>query len=117
MAGWETASSSPWRSVIAPRRAGTTSVCSCGTAAADFRELALTTPSQAALVTARPSPKRKRAKTSPTRRSIRRIGSLPRGRDGAGRLRRRGGRGRGGRRRRGRGRGGRGGRRRGGGRG
>ena len=49
IAGCETASSSPLRSVIAPRRAGTVSVAFCCVAAAPRSASALTTPSHSAL--------------------------------------------------------------------
>ena len=83
IAGWETASSVPVRSVIAPRRAGTIRSASCWVAAACLSVPALTTPSQAARAAPMTSSDRKTAKSSPIRRSISFI-SAGRGRRGAG---------------------------------
>src|SRR5215203_3445640 len=88
VAGWETASSVPVRSVIAPRRAGTIRSASCWVAAARLSVPALTTPSQAAFPAPMTSSPRKTAKSSPIRRSIsfmsgrrRRAGARGGGRD------------------------------------
>ena len=70
IAGWETASSVPVRSVIAPRRAGTMTSDSCWVAAASLRVFALTTPSHAARPAPTTSSDRKTANSSPIRRSI-----------------------------------------------
>src|SRR4051794_9008547 len=128
MAGWETASSIPLRSVIAPRSAGTTTCASCWVAAALRSASARTTPSQPARTAASARRPRKTAKRRPIRRSISRTRSALRRGGGRGhgpargwcggsrrRRDRGGGRGGGGGRRRGRGRARRGGGRRGGG--
>src|SRR4051812_33779945 len=70
VAGWETASSMPLRSVIAPRSAGTTTCATCWVAAALRSASARTTPSQPARIAASASRPRKTAKRRPIRRSI-----------------------------------------------
>src|SRR3954462_9599963 len=70
VAGWETASSMPLRSVIAPRSAGTVTCASCWVAATLRRASARTTPSQPARIAASASRPRKTAKRRPIRRSI-----------------------------------------------
>ncbi len=68
-AGWETASSTPRRSVIAPRRAGTTTSDFCWVAAARLSDGPRTTPSQPARAAPKASRTRKTPKSSPIRRS------------------------------------------------
>src|SRR3954465_14955966 len=111
VAGWETASSMPLRSVIAPRSAGTTTCATCWGAGALRGGAARPTPSQPARIGASASRPRKTAKRRPIRRSISRTRLALRLGGGSGCGPGRGGRGRG---RRGGGRGGRGRGRRGG---
>src|SRR5918992_4302303 len=65
----DTARSTPWRSMIVPRGAGTTSSSICCWTARSPSESDLTVPSHAARAVAAPSSNRKRAKRSPIRRS------------------------------------------------
>src|SRR3954462_1270062 len=70
-AGSETASSTPLRSMIAPRRAGTVIVSTCWVCAACLSDEALTVPIHVALSPAKASRARKPAKSRPMRRWIR----------------------------------------------
>jgi hypothetical protein len=70
VAGWETASSTPLRSVIEPRRAGTTMSDTCCVAAARLSVLASTRPSQPARPPASTRRTRKTEKRKPILRSM-----------------------------------------------
>ena len=73
----ETASSTPLRSTIVPRRAGSAMSSICWLTARSDSEPALTVPSQVARRAARPSSSRKTANSRPMRRSTSRTGGRP----------------------------------------